>query len=554
MLPSVSASVPSFVFGLMVWTSLAGCGEATQTILRVDVDEALLAEDSELRLEAYDGDGSLRQTLVLPPAGRTLASVLPFDLPLSAQAGDTSRRWAIRAELRRRNEPLVRLTTRRIGGFEAGRRYASFILGTSCLGVRCNDDEACESGTCVPSCVPLGATLDGAQTACEEHGPTCLSLPAVDVSAGGDHSCALGADGVLRCWGSGLLVLAAADSIWPSFRPRPVYSTNDAMGRVVCGDTEPCVRADWDRVASGGAHACALAAGVGQVYCWGDHGSQQLGVSDPERSGFRPRPTPIRFQDDIQAVQISMGRSRSMARDELGALWFWGDNRNCALGHSCASSSDNGASSPGCDDLSFFQCIMARGGPLPSPLGPFVDGCIADNFSCGVGDNGVVRCWGDTAPLGIGTAGETFPSLAEGAHGIACGARHVCLLLPKGVACVGDDEFGQVSAQGGVETGRFVDLALPVAVEDIFAGDEFSCAFGAAELYCWGNNNLGQLGTSESGPQVRRVPIENVVTAGIGPHHGCAIDTRGEVWCWGANDMAQRGLANVRSEPNRVCF
>ncbi len=64
------------------------------------------------------------------------------------------------------------------------------------------------------------------------------------------------------------------------------------------------------------------------------------------------------------------------------------------------------------------------------------------------------------------------------------------------------------------------------------------------ELWCWGANARGQLGTAASNDKVRPTkvaglpPVTQVVT---GSYHACALSTVGEVWCWGDDRFGQLG-------------
>ncbi len=74
-----------------------------------------------------------------------------------------------------------------------------------------------------------------------------------------------------------------------------------------------------------------------------------------------------------------------------------------------------------------------------------------------------------------------------------------------------------------------------------------SCALEAGSLFCWGQNNDGQVGggtTDRNAP--RQIPgLANVVSVGAGGEHTCACTAAGEIWCWGRND---RGVLGIRGE------
>ena len=64
------------------------------------------------------------------------------------------------------------------------------------------------------------------------------------------------------------------------------------------------------------------------------------------------------------------------------------------------------------------------------------------------------------------------------------------------------------------------------------------------ELYCWGNNDIGQVG---DGTQTDRLVPTRVGTANdwtdiaAGEDHNCGIRNGGDLYCWGANSMGQLG-------------
>ncbi|MCC6874869.1 MAG: hypothetical protein IT378_11230 [Sandaracinaceae bacterium] len=60
-------------------------------------------------------------------------------------------------------------------------------------------------------------------------------------------------------------------------------------------------------------------------------------------------------------------------------------------------------------------------------------------------------------------------------------------------------------------------------------------------MYCWGDNDRGQLGQGTGGPASSATPLavpgfNRARAVTVGAAHSCAVDTAGEVWCWGANN------------------
>ena len=142
-----------------------------------------------------------------------------------------------------------------------------------------------------------------------------------------------------------------------------------------------------------------------------------------------------------------------------------------------------------------------------------------DGFLCLIVNGGVVECSGlnDQGQLGDGTntnRSYSRPITSDGKisspTGLAVGKSHACAVSGGGSSgpgsgklyCWGDNQFGQLG------NGTNVDSSLPVLVSDngafvntsvagVFAGDNHTCAITLAptnRIFCWGYNNKGQLG------------------------------------------------------------
>lgn len=185
--------------------------------------------------------------------------------------------------------------------------------------------------------------------------------------------------------------------------------------------------------------------------------------------------------------------------------------------------------------------------------------------TCGRGEDGRVRCWGDNRGGQVGQGNCEWyqldpatvvagapPDVIE----IDAGGGHSCALTAAGeLFCWGRNVNGQVGdGEGGPDT---QDRYRPVAVQNlegpvahVALGYQHSCALMAAgQVYCWGQNYNGQLGQGVGGQEVtfsvlpRRVegldgPVEQLV---VGGNHSCALVAGGRVSCWGDNRRGQLG-------------
>jgi alpha-tubulin suppressor-like RCC1 family protein len=189
-----------------------------------------------------------------------------------------------------------------------------------------------------------------------------------------------------------------------------------------------------------------------------------------------------------------------------------------------------------------------------------------ESFSCALLNSQELYCWGSN---GSGQTGQpptddvvppTRLEFDEALQSVVAGARHACALTTEGqVWCWGDDRQGQLG--DGTEdstAAASVRALLPegVGAKALTAGSNHACAvLTTGDLYCWGANSKGQLGTfapveGEEPPasarptQTLALPAE-VIDVAAGGQHTCALvaETGGEpfVVCWGNNSSGQLG-------------
>ena len=93
---------------------------------------------------------------------------------------------------------------------------------------------------------------------------------------------------------------------------------------------------------------------------------------------------------------------------------------------------------------------------------------------------------------------------------------------------------------------------LPV-VEEIELGDDHTCARAVDTIYCWGNNNFGQVGIlPEGGSTNVPTPLElngAVVDFSGGREHTCIVTDTPEILCFGRNLQGELGDGTYDSGP-----
>ncbi|MBN2161227.1 MAG: hypothetical protein JW807_17700 [Spirochaetes bacterium] len=166
--------------------------------------------------------------------------------------------------------------------------------------------------------------------------------------------------------------------------------------------------------------------------------------------------------------------------------------------------------------------------------------------SCMLDDSGRAWCWGynNAGQLGNGNyAIQYSPALVSGGHtfkAITTGYYHTCAITTDGDAyCWGHNNYGQV----GNST---ISASEPVPVlvsgnhkfKSLDADYYTTCGLTEAdELYCWGNNSLGQFGIgavtyTESTPVPAAYGI-NVTSFGVGAYNICVLDENQSAYCSG---------------------
>jgi alpha-tubulin suppressor-like RCC1 family protein len=191
----------------------------------------------------------------------------------------------------------------------------------------------------------------------------------------------------------------------------------------------------------------------------------------------------------------------------------------------------------------------------------FMKLAMEGDFICGIEEHERgVWCWGrgDYAVLGQGSQDSSaplrVPMLDARATDVDVAPTHACAAREGGVYCWGRNDREQVrpGAAGFVQPTKVE--GLPEDFYSVAVGDDFSCAMSdlpSQELYCWGANDVGQLGRGDVGGS-SATPVlvdlsavnayEKVVRAA--GRNVCVLGN-GKVFCWGA-----AALLPARSEPS----
>ena len=391
------------------------------------------------------------------------------------------------------------------------------------------------------------------------------------LAAGFGHSCALAADGSVKCWGYNALgQLGVGD----------IADRGDGPGEM--GSALPVVDLGPGRsataITAGNEHTCAVL-DDGSVKCWGSNIHGQLGVGDIADRGDGPGEMGsalpvVDLGPGRSATAITAGRFHTCAVLDDGSVKCWGWNLAGQLG--VGDTADRG-DEPG-EMGSELPVVDLGAGRSATAIS------AGANHSCAVLDDGSVKCWGwnDAGQLGVGDTalrgdgpgemGSALPVVDLGpgrsATAISAGDEHSCAVLDDGsVKCWGENGFGQLgvgdTAWRGDGPGE-MGSALPVvdlegrSATAISAGGNHSCAvLDDGSVKCWGWNVGGQLGLGDtadrgdgSGEMGAALPAVDLgagrsataITAS--DSHSCALFDDGSLKCWGQNFAGQLGVGD----------
>ncbi|MDX2193514.1 MAG: hypothetical protein NW201_09165 [Gemmatimonadales bacterium] len=358
------------------------------------------------------------------------------------------------------------------------------------------------------------------------------------VSAGADHSCAIGSNGITYCAGSN-----GAGQLGDG------TTTNRSIPVAVAGP--PGVV--FMQVATGGAHTCAVSA-AGAAYCWGRNDSGQLGDGTTTQ---RLGPVAVVAPVGTTFIQVAASQLYSCGVTAAGAIYCWGDNQNGQLGDGTTTQRSTPVAVAAPEGASFVQVTT---------------GAIGFH-TCGVTVEGAAYCWGfnGNGQLGDGTtATRRLTPVGVAAPGgvrfsqVAAGQDHSCGVTAAGVVyCWGANGNGQLG-DGTSATRRRTPVAVvaPAAVSfaQVVTGKAHSCGVtGSGAAYCWGANPDGVLGDGTT--LQRTTPVAVVSPAGVtfsqlatGLSHTCGMTPTAATYCWGSNLFGRLGdgTTTERSTPVAV--
>jgi alpha-tubulin suppressor-like RCC1 family protein len=297
---------------------------------------------------------------------------------------------------------------------------------------------------------------------------------AVDLTIDVVHSCVLRADGTVWCWSRYNAFNTAGPApeypVWPAQQialPRRAVEIDD-------GYLQTCALLD-----------------DGTVWCWG---KDFTGAA---------RPTPWRVANIANAVQVDVGDTHGCALRSDDRVACWGVlNEYGTLGNGTGSDSPTSA-------------------VLVSGLTDADSISIQSLRSCATQRTGGAVCWGSTmtGPTGFSMTPTAITTMTDGITApsddiwqVVGGDDYICALrFDDAVYCYGSEYQAQFGlAVGGIAAPQSLTTPVPGLPPIAFVVAErfHMCAVGFDdEVFCWGQNASGQLGSGSREHSADPVPV-----------------------------------------------
>ena len=248
-------------------------------------------------------------------------------------------------------------------------------------------------------------------------------------------------------------------------------------------------------------------------------------------------------------LSIDAGTDVTCGFTNLGRGYCWGDG---ALGKLATTA-----------DSICFEAEELGGGTSPCTLSPkrfagpdlqFTAVASGGTSGCGITIDKLLYCWGDNSvgQIGNGRKGAGGqPMLATVAQvrfdSVTVGGEHACALsTSRQPYCWGLDNVGQLGDDRTVNSTTPIPVKTTLAFSTISAGTWHTCGIASGTAYCWGSDSTGQLGDGSVGgfsdEPVAVASAQTFVAISAGMSHTCALTATGNAVCWGNGSGTPAGV------------
>lgn len=315
------------------------------------------------------------------------------------------------------------------------------------------------------------------------------------------------------------------------------------------------------QVAAGAAHSLVVTSS-GQLYAFGDNYYGELGYT-PNSGTSAPNPTPtlVSLPGEVGTVtQVAAGDEYSLVVTSSGQLYAFGDNQYGQLGITTNSGTKNPNATP---------TLVS----LPGEVGAVTRVAASSEHSLVVTSSGQLYAFGDNYYGELGNATNnhsatpnptptlvTLPGASGGVSEVAAGTYNSLAVTASGqLYSFGYNYYGELGSTTNSGTTNpnptptLVTLPAAVgSVTQVAAGETHALvATTSGQLYAFGDNQLGQLGTTTNSGTTNPNPTPTLVTLpgevgsvtqiAAGEYDSLAVTSAGQLYAFGLNEYGELG-------------
>ncbi len=308
-------------------------------------------------------------------------------------------------------------------------------------------------------------------------------------------------------------------------------------------------------------------ASPGQLYAFGNNGDGQLG-RETNLGTVNPNSTPtlVSLPGEVGTTgQVATGGDFSLAVTSGGQLYAFGEDLAGELGYRPKN---------GEPDVNPTPRLVG----LPGQTGPVSQVAAGAKFSLAVTSSGQLYAFGNNFFGQLGNATNsltehpnttptlvTLPKASGPVIQVAAGAFHSLAVTSTGqLYAFGNNGKGQVGTENGARDRQIIPtptlVTLPGAsgrVTGVAGGGFHSLAVtSTGQLYAFGDNHYGQLGSTTLEPRpmpaIVTLPGEvgPVIQVAAGNHHSLALTATGQLYSFGYDHEGQLGIPPDEAIPH----
>ncbi len=379
------------------------------------------------------------------------------------------------------------------------------------------------------------------------------------ISLGQNHICTLSTTNTVFCWGVNSRGQLGDNT--NTQRRTPVATLDETS--TFLSFTQNTIQ-----VVNGSSHSCMLKEDF-TVWCWGLNGSYgRLGRGENTTSNMRI-PVQVKGVDGIgfleNVAQISVGSDHTCATKTDGTAYCWGYNYYGQLGDNTTINRYTPVQVLGVNASGFLEGISKISvGSLHTCALKKTDGtvwCWGSNSSGQLGDNTTTQRLTPVQVKGVGNSG-----FLENVSQISVGNSYACATKIDGTTyCWGSNGSGKLGDNTTTQRNTPVQVKNAGATfldplsqsQKVTVSGPFNTATASSctlredsTVWCWGDNQYGQLGDGSTEIRPGAVQVKDVGGVGYlsdiveitqGGSHACALKTDGTVWCWGRGNSGRLG-------------